>query len=236
MVKPTTASAAKAAADGAFCQVVQRRVSGLASPWAARHLSPNGVTTVGLCVGSMASLAALLGLYAPAAALVQVFGVVSCMDGEVARIRRQVTATGDIFDTVVDRIVEVLVVTALAVNAYRQGQRTAFAAGMALLAAVLLLVVSAEKYRSSLGATYPKRLWEPAFSWISAGSDARLLVISCALLVAVFVAPGRTLVLAMWMLTGMCVLNLCWRTLVLIRRLPAGAPASLEEADESVAG
>ena len=46
------------------------------------------------------------------------------------------------------------------------------------LAAVWLLTVSSEKFRSSYERGYPKRQLEPIFAWLSGGSDVRLLVLS----------------------------------------------------------
>jgi phosphatidylglycerophosphate synthase len=215
----STGVAGKNASDGAYCQVVQRRISGFVSPWFARRMGPNAVTGLGLAVGLAASAAAVTGLFVVAAALIQLFGVLSCVDGEVARARGQTSPAGDFFDTMVDRIVEVLAIATIAAAAGLDGRPKALGAGMALTAAVLLLVVSTEKYRSAFGEGYPKRIWEPAFSWASAGSDGRLLILSCGLVAAAVTGSATALEVTLWSLAGFCGANLLWRAGILWRRL-----------------
>lgn len=221
----------KEAADGAYCQLVQRRLSSFLSSWLCRHLTPNSVTFLGLGVGAAAAAAALIDQFLPAAVLVQVFGVLSCADGEVARRREQVTQLGDFLDTVVDRIVEVLVIVALTFAAYRQQQGPGvLSAGLSLLATVLLLVVTTEKYRSAFHRSYPKRLWEPFFSWFSSGSDGRLLVLTLGMLATVITGSTESLLITLWALAAACATNLAWRTLVLARFIRSQGLPQREEA------
>jgi phosphatidylglycerophosphate synthase len=227
---PGATASDKEAVDGAYCQLVQRRLSSFLSSWLYRHLTPNSVTFLGLGVGAAAAAAALIDQFLPAAVLVQVFGVLSCADGEVARRREQVTQLGDFLDTIVDRIVEVLVIVALTLAAYRQQGPGVLSAGLSLLATVLLLVVTTEKYRSTFHRSYPKRLWEPFFSWFSSGSDGRLLVLTLGMLATVITGSTEALLITLWALAAACATNLAWRTLVLARLIRSQGFPQREEA------
>lgn len=209
----------KAVADGAYCRLVQRRLSAFVSPVLARRFGPNMVTTLDLVVGLAAAACVVTNQLLAGAVLVQVFGVLSCVDGEVARIRGETSPAGDFYDTMTDRIVEVAVVAAVITGLAGEFGTGALWAGLLTLAGVLLLVVSSEKFRAANRISYPKGRWEKPFTWVSAGSDARLLTLTVALVV--WAAYGPALALAfLWALAGLIGLNLVWRAFVLARKLP----------------
>ncbi|QUQ65402.1 CDP-alcohol phosphatidyltransferase family protein [Kutzneria sp. CA-103260] len=200
----------KAAADGAYCRLVQRRLSGLISPVLARRFGPNMVTTFDLIVGVAAAACILVGQLLAGGLLIQVFGVLSCSDGEVARIRAETSAIGDFYDTMTDRIVEMALIIAIAVRLYSSIGAEALWVGLLTLAGALLLAVSSEKFHSAFGVRYLKAHWEKPFIWISAGSDARMLVLTVILVMWAAWGPGPALVVA-WVLVGAIGLNLVAR-------------------------
>ncbi|WP_185832227.1 CDP-alcohol phosphatidyltransferase family protein [Streptomyces sp. WAC 04229] len=201
---------AKAAVDGAYCHTVQRRLSGLLSPLLARRFGPNTVTTFDLLTGIAAAACILTGQLLAGALLVQVFGVLSCCDGEVARIRGKQSAIGDFYDTMTDRIVETLLIIAFAVRLSSSVGQEALRAGLLALAGALLLAVSSEKFHSAFGTRYPKKHAEKPFIWISAGSDARLLVLTIALVLWAGWGPEPALAV-LWAETAAIGLNLLVR-------------------------
>jgi len=213
-------NAGESSAEGGYCRLVQRRLSALVSPRLARRLEANTVTAIDLLVGLAAALSVVLGQYLLGAVLVQAFGVLSCTDGEVARIRGETSDVGDFVDTMTDRAVEVALVAAVSVRLYRDGEGPGvLVAGLALMAAVLLLVVSSEKFRSAFRVRYPKGAWEKGFTWVSAGSDARLLVLTCGLFGSAVVDGPRPMLVALVGLAGGAWLNVIWRVVMLARRL-----------------
>ena len=118
------------------------------------------------------------------AAMIQLFGVFSCVDGEVARLRGEASRLGDFLDTLTDRVTEASIVVALTVSlAVKLGPDRAWPAGIALLSGVMLLALSSEKFRSTYRMSYPKRRLESVFAVLSAGSDARLLVLTLAVVI-----------------------------------------------------
>ena len=101
---------AKPDSDGTYCYVVQRRISSWASHRLASHISPNTATGLDLLFGILAALLVLLDQWLLSVVFIQLFGIFSCIDGEIARIQGRETRFGDFLDTMTDRSVEFLLV------------------------------------------------------------------------------------------------------------------------------
>jgi phosphatidylglycerophosphate synthase len=203
--------------DGPYCALVQRRLSAPLSRRLAVRVDPGVVTAADAVVGLAAAGALAAGSEAIALITVQLFGVLSCTDGEVARLRAQVSKRGDFADTLVDRTVEVAFVCAVVVYlADDMTGRAPFAAGLALLAAVALLTLSAEKFRSATHAGYPKRRLEGGFAWVSAGSDVRLMVLSAGVLAAWATDESQVLLATVWALAAVAFANYAHRVVRVI--------------------
>lgn len=214
--------------DGAFCQLVQRPIARPIARMVARHVGPNAVTAADLVTGLAAAFALGAGLDLAAVALAQAYGVLSCVDGEVARLRRSVSRLGDYFDTMVDRLVELALVAALAASLARDlSGREPIIAALALATATAMMTLSTEKFRSAFEHSYPKRRLEPLFTWVSSGSDARLLVVSIGIVAAYVTGEPRVLLGTMWLLVTLLCLNLVLR-FARIARLARSAEAAVE--------
>lgn len=207
----------RSTSDGLFCTIVQRPLARPIATWLAPWLVPNAATALDFAVGIAAAGALALGYFLEAVALIQLFGVLSCVDGEIARIRASVTKIGDYLDTLVDRVVELAFVEAAVLRLSREvDAHQALWVGLALVGGIFLLTASTEKFSSAFGRSYPKRL-EPGFALVSSGSDTRLLVASAA--TALMAAGGNHI--ALLMLAGLAAaayLNLVFR-LGLVTRL-----------------
>jgi phosphatidylglycerophosphate synthase len=202
--------------DGSWTGIAQRPLSRRLAGRLGDRPSADAITGLAAAIGLVAAGCAALGQPILAAILIQVFGVLSCLDGEVARRRHEASTLGDFLDTLSDRLVEVGVIAGSATLMVRQGVTPAasLAASMALLGGVLMLVVSSEKYRSSFG-DYPKRLRERGWTWVSAGSDARLLVVSLGLVASIWSTDALLVLTAA---LALCVwLNVAWRVIVVVR-------------------
>jgi phosphatidylglycerophosphate synthase len=197
----------KAESDGGLTSLVLRRLSGRLSPFAARRLTANRVTTIAAIVGLSGAVVAAAGFAIVGAVLLQAFSVLSCVDGEVARLRQETSKLGDFFDTTSDRIVEVAAIGAAAL--LLRASWTCDAVIVALLGASLMLTVTSEKFRSAFGYDYPKRRLEPWFLYLTSGSDARLLFVAGAMVIGEFSRSPAQAVLA-----GLAVCawsNVAWR-------------------------
>ena len=199
---------AKPDSDGIYCYRVQRRISIRFSVRLARNLSPNAATGLDLIFGAAAAVLVLLDHWLMGVVLIQVFGVFSCVDGEIARIQGRTSRMGDFLDTLTDRVTELLLVGAIALSlGARTDPASALTAGLALLGGVFVLTTSAEKFRSVWQKGYPKRRLERLLGLFCAGSDSRLLMLSIGLIVSELTGDGSFLLWLLWALAAATYVN-----------------------------
>jgi len=199
---------AKPESDGAYCYHIQRRISVWISVRLARYIGPNAATGLDLLFGVAAAVLVLLDYWLWGVVLIQIFGIFSCADGEIARIRGRSSKIGDFLDTLTDRVIELLFVGAIAVSLGAQVDRAnALTAGFALLGGVFVLTTSSEKFRSTYQMGYPKRRLEKLFSLLCAGSDTRLLMLSIGLVVSELTGDGSILLWLLWALAAVAYVN-----------------------------
>jgi len=209
---------AKRDSDGPYCYYLQRRVSAPLSRLLAKHLKPNAVTGLDLLMGLLAAWLLWRGHWLSGIAMIQLFGVFSCVDGEVARLRRESSSVGDFFDTMTDRVTELMVILALTCSlATTLSAQQAWPAGLMLLGGVWLLTLSSEKFRSSYRMNYPKRRLEPVLAFVCAGSDVRLLVLSIGVLAAAISQDATMLLWTFWGLAAVTYVNFVVRVIQIAR-------------------
>ena len=157
--------------------------------------------------------------------MIQLFGIFSCVDGEIARIQDRSSRIGDFLDTLTDRVVELLLVGAIAFSLRdRVDSASALAAGFALLGGVFLLTTSSEKFRSAWQRGYPKRRLEKLFGLFCAGSDSRLLMLSIGLVVSDLTGEGSFLLWLLWALAAAACVNFLVRIGLVYRHFGSGNP------------
>jgi phosphatidylglycerophosphate synthase len=214
---------AKPESDGAFCFHIQRRISVLFSIRLARHIGPNTATVLDLVFGVAAAGLVLIGHWLWGVVLIQMFGIFSCVDGEIARIQGRGSKIGDFLDTLTDRVTEVLLVTAIAISLCdRVDPVSALSAGLALLGAVFMLTTSSEKFRSAWQMGYPKRKLERLFSLVCAGSEGRLLILSLGLIVADLTGDSSIMLWLLWVLAAAVFVNFLVRIGLVCRHFKDG--------------
>ncbi len=192
---------AKPDSDGAYSFHVQRRISSWFSNRLAAHISPNAATGLDLIFGVAAAVLVLLDHWFLGVVLIQIFGIFSCVDGEIARIQGRSSSFGDFLDTLTDRVVELLLVGAIAWSlSARVDPASALTVGFALLGGVFVLTVSSEKFRSTWQMSYPKRRLERLQGLFCAGSDSRLLMLSIGLIVSEMTGDASFL---LWLLRAL---------------------------------
>ncbi len=216
-------SLAKPESDGAFCYYVQRRISALISVHLARFIGPHAATGLDLILGLAAALLVLLDHWLWGVVLIQMFGIFSCIDGEIARIQGRSSRIGDFLDTLTDRGTELLFVGAIALSLRdRVDPVSALTAGFALLGGVFLLTTSSEKFRSAWHMAYPKRRLERLFCLFCAGSEARLLMLSTGLVVSEVTGDASFLLWLLWALAIAAYVNFLVRIGLIYRHFRAG--------------
>jgi len=156
---------AKPESDGFYCYHIQRRISAWFSVRLAGRMEANAATGLDLIFGVAAATLVLLDHWLWGVVMIQLFGIFSCVDGEIARIQGRSSRIGDFLDTLTDRVVELLLVGAIAFSLRdRVDSASALAASFALLGGVFLLTTSSEKFRSAYQMGYPKRRLASPFS------------------------------------------------------------------------
>ena len=179
---------AKKTSDGMYCYVVQRRISIYISKFCVRQgISANAATGIDMLFAMLAAWSLSQGCYFSGVILIQVFGLWSCVDGEVARLTKSPSKLGDFYDTMTDRSAEFLifagVLYSMPANAIDYPWGTLF---FCYIGMVFLITASSEKFRSVYRKNYPKSEHERVFSWLCAGSDTRFLYLCVAILVYAF--------------------------------------------------
>jgi phosphatidylglycerophosphate synthase len=175
---------AKKSSDGTYSYLVQRRVSAYITRFCVRRgISASSATFIDLVFAIIASLFLYLGYSIAGVVFIQIFGIWSCVDGDIARLTKTTSRLGDFYDTMVDRIAEFLIVGTLMLSMYRVVPDVSWGTiFFAYIGLVFLITASSEKYRSVFHENYPKNRVEPFFSWLCAGSDTRLLYLSLSII------------------------------------------------------
>ncbi len=195
---------AKPESDGAFCYHIQRRISCVISAYChAIGMSPNTATLIDFSLAVMAALAFYFHYFLVGVLFVQLFGLWSCVDGELARLSGKTSTLGDFYDTMVDRAAELIIVAGILFS-FKMSPPVPFWEPLlfAYMGAVFLITNSSEKFRSAYHRNYPKKRVEPFFSWLCAGSDVRLLYLSLG--VVWFALTGNAVVLS-WLILMMTI-------------------------------
>ncbi|MFP6582166.1 MAG: CDP-alcohol phosphatidyltransferase family protein [Candidatus Hydrogenedentota bacterium] len=173
---------AKPDSDGAYTYHVQRRISAPLTVRLTNYIGPNTATGIDLTFGVAAAILVALDYWILGVVFIQIFGIFSCVDGEIARIQNRPSRMGDFLDTLTDRLTELLLVCAIAWSLFeRLDSVSGLITGFGYLGGVFLLTTSSEKFRSVWKMNYPKRKLEKIFGLFCGGSDSRLLMLSIGL-------------------------------------------------------
>ncbi len=189
-------------------------------------MGANAATGVDLIFGVAATVLVLFDHWLWGVVMIQLFGIFSCVDGEIARIQGCSSRIGDFLDTLTDRGTEMLLVGAIAFSLRDRVEDSAsvLTAGFSLLGGVFMLTTSSEKFRSAWQKRYPKRRLEKLFGLICAGSDSRLLLLSIGLVVSDLTGNGSFLLWLLWALAAAVYVNFLVRIGLIYRHFRSGNP------------
>jgi phosphatidylglycerophosphate synthase len=207
---------AKKASDGTYCYLVQRRFSAHITGFCVRRgISANAVTCIDFILALLAALFLYWGYSITAVVFIQLFGIWSCVDGEIARLTSSTSRLGDFYDTMVDRTAEFLIVGALMLSMHKAWPDIAWGAiFFAYMGSVFLITASSEKFRSVFNQNYPKNRAEPFFCWLCAGSDTRLFYLSLGIIayaVSGYAAIVQWLIIIQSVLLGFNFMYRLWK-------------------------
>ena len=218
---------AKPESDSFYCYHIQRRISAWFSVRLAGRMGANAATGLDLIFGVAAAALVLFDHWLWGVVMIQLFGIFSCVDGEIARIQGRSSRIGDFLDTLTDRVVELLLVGAIAFSLRdrMEDSASALTAGFALLGGIFMLTISSEKFRSAWQMGYPKRRLEKLFSLFCAASDTRQLMLSIGLVVSDLTEDdGLFLLWLLWALAAAAYVNFLVRIGLVYRHFGSGNP------------
>ena len=207
---------AKKASDGMYCYVIQRRISPYISLFCVRKgITANAATGIDMLFAILAAWSLSQGYYVLGVILIQIFGLWSCVDGEVARLTKSPSKLGDFYDTMADRSAEFLIFAGVLYSM----PSSAISPSWGILfffyiGTVFLITASSEKFRSVYHKNYPKSEHERVFSWLCAGSDTRFLYLCVAILFYTFTGNASViewLVMALSFLLGINFIFRLWK-------------------------
>lgn len=125
----------------------------LARGCVALGLTPNAITLGSLALGIAAGVALAFGLLGVGALLALISGLGDVLDGQVARLTKQGSNSGELLDAAVDRYMEFFYIGGLVIF-YRE---TLLGMAMALLALLAAIMISYSTAKAeALGVTPPK--------------------------------------------------------------------------------
>ena len=199
-----------------YCYIVQRRISLYISLFCVRKgITSNTATGIDMLFAILAAWSLSQGHYVLGVILIQIFGLWSCVDGEVARLTKSLSKLGDFYDTMTDRSAEFLIFAgvfySMLPSAISHSWGTLF---FCYIGMVFLITAASEKFRSVYHKNYPKSEHEGVFSWLCAGSDIRFLYLCVAILVYAFTGYAPViewLVMALSFLLGINFIFRLWK-------------------------
>lgn len=210
---------AKPDSDGIYCYFIQRRISCYISKFCANlGISPNQATLIDLLFAGLAAFCIYFQFFILGVLFTQLFGFWSCVDGEIARYTGKTSKLGDYYDTMVDRVAELIITVAFFLG-LKENLKTDLTelVFFLYLGAIFLITVSSEKYRSSYQRNYPKKQVELFFCWITAGSDIRFLYLSAGMIGWAVTGEIGLVNLLIGTLTLLLFLNFLYRMVVIYR-------------------
>lgn len=192
---------AKKASDGMYCYRLQRRLSPYITIFCVRKgISANTATGIDMVLALLAAGSLSQGFYLSGVVLIQLFGLWSCVDGEIARVTNAASPLGDFYDTMTDRSAEFIVFAGLLYSMPRDSASLPWGTiFFTYIGMVFLITASSEKFRSVYRKNYPKSEFEGAFSWLCAGSDTRFLYLSLGILL--YAVTGHTAIIEWLVMT-----------------------------------
>jgi len=172
--------------DGVISRYINRRISGRITSYILENdidVTPTQVSIFSFSLGIFASLLYLFDFLILAGILVQLSSIIDGVDGELARARNMVSRLGGFIDTILDRVVNIAIITSITLLLlFRTGPDY-------IVALVGLLALSADLLVTYLHAVSQKDLGvHPALVGSIppiASRDVRLFIIFLASLIGV---------------------------------------------------
>lgn len=165
------------ARDGIISRHLNRKLSRhLTSLLVGTKLTPNQISLLSFVVGIISGVLFSFGSYplvAIGGLMAQITSVIDGCDGEVARLKHATSKYGAWFDAVLDRVVDVAIITGMTYGCFSAtGQPLVWVLGTMALTASLLISYSEARYETAFGRRMPS-----SRAAVPAKRDARLFLV-----------------------------------------------------------
>ena len=200
-----------ASLDGTVSRYLNRRISDPAAKLLARTpATPNQVSVAALIIAAASMPLLAIGRNIEGAILIQLSSIVDGIDGDLARAKSMASRFGGLFDSVLDRYADALIVGGMAWYAYeREDWAQPLLVGFVAIVGCLLVTYSRARLETEAGTEATGELLGIATR------DVRLLAL----------ALGALAGEAYWTLivvSAACYLTVCWRLWSFWRRSSDG--------------
>jgi choline kinase/phosphatidylglycerophosphate synthase len=167
------------AKDGFVSKYINRKFSlRITKILAATRITPNQVTVV-----SFLTAAASASCFAAAnpilgGLLAQLCSIIDGVDGEIARLKFQKSSFGGIFDSILDRYADFIIVIGMAYSWYfNTGSPAALLVGAAAVTGMPMSMLFKEKFHALTGKQFITEVHDGIFRHLPANRDGRLFIV-----------------------------------------------------------
>ncbi|HHW06415.1 MAG TPA: NTP transferase domain-containing protein [Clostridia bacterium] len=165
--------------DGFISKNLNRRFSlPITRQLAKTKVTPNQITFLSLVVAAASALAFGLGRPWAGGLLAQFCSILDGVDGEIARLKFLQNKFGALFDAVLDRYADYMIVFGMVYGWYAQAAHpSALVFGVLALTGIPMSMLFKEKYHALTGSTYIPELHDGVLHYLPANRDGRLFLI-----------------------------------------------------------
>ncbi|NLC07983.1 MAG: NTP transferase domain-containing protein [Syntrophomonadaceae bacterium] len=167
------------AKDGFISRVINRRFSlRITRLLAATAITPNQVTFLSFLTTAAAAVSFAMAKPFIGGVLAQLASILDGVDGEIARLKFLKSSFGEIFDSILDRYGDYLIVVGMVYSWYcATGHTMALLVGAAALTGMPMSMLFKEKFRNVFGQPFIPEIHDGILRYFPANRDGRLFII-----------------------------------------------------------
>lgn len=167
------------AKDGFISRLINRRFSlGITRLLAATAITPNQVTFFSFLTAAAAAAAFAMAKPFLGGVLAQLASILDGVDGEIARLKFLRSSFGEVFDSILDRYGDYLIVIGMVYAWYgATGHPMALLAGAGALTGMPMSMLFKEKFRNVYGKPFIPERHDGILRYFPANRDGRLFII-----------------------------------------------------------
>jgi len=165
--------------DGIISRLINRKVSlRITKLLAPTRVTPNQITFLSFLTAAASAVSFAIASPLVGGLLAQFTSMLDGVDGEIARLKFLKSKFGEIFDSILDRYGDFLILTGMAYSWYSTtGHIAALFVGAAALAGAPMSMLFKEKYRNVYGQPFISEVNDGVMRYFAANRDVRLFII-----------------------------------------------------------